>query len=217
MNQKTYHFSDTELDCMYINEGKEGTVYRRGDYALKIYHSLSDKIRLNEATAKRLSTIHTRRFTLPLGHIYDQDDCFVGYYMNLIINNPLDFIQKMRMKYFIEEVEELEKDSDTLGEEHISIHDLTCHNVLYDGCIHVIDPGSYLYEKDCSRELLRRVNRYQLNEFLMYDLLGRGYSLKIRRNIADYYKKRYIGDFSDFLKEDSDPNETVKQYVSRIS
>jgi len=216
INNRLYEFSKSELIEMYVDEGKEGVVYQYGDYALKIYHPCSRKERLSESLALKLMKIDTKRILLPLGLIYNSSKKFCGYYTNVIINNSLDYISNMRLKYLYDEIKAFEDDLDILTDKHIEINDFNMLNALYDGSFYMCDPGSYFFNNDCSITNLERMNREKLIQFFVENVIGKDCSIKKRNNISKYFQELSIP-FSTQLANIGQADETIRQFVKRIS
>ena len=214
VNDKKIDLSNDQLDSMYLGEGLEGVVYQYDDYAFKIHNNWSHKVCLDEDTATKLSSISTSRIVLPKGNIYDENHKFIGYYMDYITSNPLSHISNMRMKYFINEVAEIERDIDVLSDAHFDIDDFHRNNLMYDGEIHIIDPGSYYYDKSKSTYFLKYINRLSFNKFLVEDVLSQGISLKRRKILNDKIPCEEI--LSDYFLLEADSRDTVKSFVKKI-
>ena len=66
INNKLYEFSESNLNDMYLDEGKEGVIYQYKGYVLKIYHPRIRKARLSENDVLKLIEIQKNKLLLPL-------------------------------------------------------------------------------------------------------------------------------------------------------
>ena len=215
LGKKLLEFTDQELDYMYLNEGMEGTIYKYGDRALKIYEEFPRKSRLEENEALELSKISTNRILLPRELIYDDKDKFVGYSTLYIDSYGLGNISKMSIDSFIDEVNILYRDISILSRNNVDVDDYTLYNTLYNGGIYLVDPGSYqIVDND---ERLFKDNRYRFNEFLVELLLPHSIKLtkreaRILRNHMDLTEA-----LSEIMHYEKFPRDTVRAYVKRIT
>ena len=214
IDRNFYDFSLDELDSMYLGEGLEGVVYQFQGKALKVYNPHSQKTRLQEDDARRLSEIETKRFHLPKGLLYDSSHRFIGYYTDYITNYSLDHIPRMKKKDIVDELMVLESDCDTLSDHCVSIEDLHRNNIIYDGKIHIIDPGSYQFEDGEFVRYLKSNNQRILREFVIDYILAMNLSFKKRATVQKHFEDVEV--CSDCLLDEMKPQETVKSYVKRI-
>ena len=216
INNKLYEFSESNLNDMYLDEGKEGVIYQYKGYVLKIYHPRIRKARLSENDVLKLMKIHTSRFLLPLGLIYNDKKKFCGYYAKKVMTSSLDYIFNIRLSYLFDELKAFEEEIELLTNKQIEINDFIGINVLYDDHFYMCDPGSFLFNSFCSLELLRKMNYKKLNQFFIEDIIGKGCSTRKLNNIY-----RCFDDISVPLSEQianiGNPNETIRQFVKRIS
>jgi len=215
VGKKIFEFSDIQLDNMYIDEGMEGTIYRLGEDALKIYGKYPGKDRLNEEDAKRLSKINTNRFLLPKEFIYDDENNFIGYSTQFVEDYNFKNARYLSMEDFCDELNILYDELELLNDKLVDVEDFTLYNVIYNGEIYIVDPGSYRFVKDMG--FLHADNKHKLNEFVVWYLLpyitdlSRHKKTNLRRNIDVY------DDIVDFMKYESLENESVNDFVKRIT
>lgn len=211
-------FSERDLDYMYLSEGTEGIVYRYKENALKIYKEFSVKSRLDESTAKELTLIRTNRILLPRKLLHNISSKFVGYSTMFLDKYSPKYISNMKMEDFNKEISLLCKDSDILASNHVDIEDLNSDNMIYDGSIYICDPGSYKIRNNDSVSHISKHNRQVMIEFLVDSILKQSSKLNKRekKNLENHF---FIDDclIEDMLCEEAEPNETVGNYVKRIS
>ena len=216
LNDKIFEFSQNELDNMYIDEGKEGIVYRYGDYVLKIYHPCSRKERLSEDMVRKLTKIHTDKFLLPLGLIFNNTKKFCGYYSKRVVSNSLDYISNMPLNFLYNEIKEFERDIDLLTNNHVEINDFLGINILYDGSFYMCDPGSFLFDESYSFDELKKINIEKLNRFFIDEVIGKDCSIRKLNNIYNFFGDLSIPLYNQLTFVER-PNETIRQFVKRIS
>ncbi len=215
IGDKLLELSEDDLNYMYIDEGMEGTIYRLGNKALKIHDKFPGKAYLEEDEAKELSKIDTKRIVLPKELIYDDNDKYIGYSTDFIDNCSLKNISKLSVREFTDEVDLIYKDLITLSDNFVDVDDYTLNNVLFDGGIHFIDPGSYTFVK--SDRFLLSDNRYRFNSFLVDSLMP--YALQLTKREASYLRNTtdVSEDLVDYFNYESEEKENLKKFVKRIT
>lgn len=217
LGDKLLEFTDEELDYMYLDEGNESEVFRYHDSALKIYKEFCFKERLTEEDVLGLIGIPTKRILMPKEVIRDADTLeFIGYSVPYIEKYPSRCIPRMKMNEFLDELDVIHSDVDTLSSRHIDIEDLHVDNILYNGKFFIGDPGSFELKKESSVGKIYRDNIYSLNRFVINEVFGLIGLSKNRKKILDeifddYY---YIG---DQMRCDVKPRDTVSAYVKRMT
>lgn len=217
IGEKLVEFSEKELNKMYVDEGYEAVVYKYGEDALKIYKSYCYKERLNDEGVTLLSQYSslTKRILLPKDSIYDEKHHFCGYTTDFIYKSSIKDIFKMSIPSFLTEFDAIRDDVIFLSEKSVYLGDFCGSNVVYDGNINLVDPGSYSVYKvdDTSSTLL--YNQLELN-YLFVSLLSLMKVSDVRRcalaeKIVEY---DYVG---DFIRKTALDGENVKTYVKRIT
>ncbi len=215
LGKKLFEFSDIQLDKMYIDEGMEGTIYRLGEDALKIYSKYPAKDRLNEEEALRLSKIGTERFLLPKKLIYDEDNTFIGYSTKFIEDYDFKNVRYLSMNELCSELDILYNELKSLNDNLVDVEDYSLYNAIYNGEIYIVDPGSYRFVKD--EGYLHKDNKYKLNEFIIWYLLP--YITDLSRPKKKQFRKNVdiTEDIVDFMRYESLDNESVNDFVKRIT
>ncbi len=215
IGKKLFEFSEEELDSMYIDEGMEGTIYRFNDDALKIYCDFPRKDRLNEDEAYKLSKIKTDRILLPKDLIYDENNKFIGYSTKFIENIDFKNASYLSVYDFCNEMDLVYKDLKLLNDKGVDVEDYSLYNLLFDGSIYFIDPGSHRFVNDDG--LLHRDNRYRLNEFLVWNLIP--YMTDMSRAKRNKFRREIdlSDEFVDFMRYESLEDESVKSFIKRIT
>ena len=138
LGKKIFEFNDIQLDKMYIDEGMEGTIYRLGEDALKIYSKYPAKDRLNEEEALKLSKIVTERFLLPKKLIYDEDNNFIGYSTKFIEDYDFKNVRYLPMNEFCSELDILYNELKSLNDNLVDVEDYSLYNAIYNGEIYIV-------------------------------------------------------------------------------
>ena len=208
--------SQEELDFRDIDEGQEAKVYDYGSEVLNIYKDYCPKQRLSEDDAIRLSEMNTDRILLPRRIIYNDNLEFVGYTTKHINGVFKRNILKKNIKGFVDEVDLLYGDLKKLADINYNIADLTMKNIVYDGGLYFVDPGSFTQTGDYGDRFKYKVNTWTLNDFLLNDLfhmvmLTRGQRTEFNNN---FDINDYIG---DFIRCSMQEEENVRQYIKHMS
>ncbi len=212
-------FSDADLAWMYLSCGNESRVYKYGDEALKLYNSGNcRKIRLDEKTAVKLSSIHTYRLLLPKRIVRDADTGeFIGYTTPFVKRASTSGIIRMKMLDFMWELDLIREDVKMLNSHNVEVEDFNLDNTAYDGRIYLVDPGSYVIrETPNAIRFLRGNNSRTLNNYVKDDVFGMAnLSASKMRNVGNMFDEYdYIG---DKIRETAREEESVRQYVKRMA
>ncbi len=219
MDSRRIVLPEEDLEYLKIDRGNEGTVYFFEDYALKVYHPTSRKIRLDESSCKEMIQVPTHNILLPRGVLYDQRKKFNGYYTEYIpVRHAMYEILSMKMREFIEKVEDVYQELLILADNHISVYDFHPDNFIYDLDFFFVDPGSYIIEirKDFYQLLLE--NQEVWRDFIIDHIFSGmvfGKNKKKQTQIKDHFSDCLY--LPDVLHREALPNETVKQYAKRIA
>ena len=133
-----------EIELCKIGEGNEGSIYRIGDSAVKIYDRACLKIRLGRDAIDILNKIPTNRILMPQFKVTNQEGNFCGYATKYIENIPLNS-STYPIGSFLRELLLYEQDVKLLNDAGVSTADMTFNNVVYskNNGIYMIDPGSF--------------------------------------------------------------------------
>lgn len=219
VDDKLLEFSDDNLAWMYIDQGDEAEVYQYRDEALKIYKPGScDKLRLSEEEAKELMGIDTNRLLLPRKLIRDADSGeFIGYTTPFITKATTTGIIRMKMINFIDEMDIIQNDIMTLTNNYVEVADFGVDNTIYNGKIYLVDPGSYRIRTVPSlMRFVRSNNSFSLNTYVKNELFAMAKLTKKEKTILDDVFSDYDS-ISDVMKETAIENESVRQYVKRMT
>ncbi len=214
IGQEKYNFTKENLAYMYLDEGKEATVYRLSSRILKIYKTRPEKATLGYDTAAILSKIPTTNYLLPQEPIYDKDKNFDGYTSTYKEKHSLSFLGKVSLQAFIKELETLIKDTYLLSENGIDIYDLNYHNTIYDGHILICDPGSFMKVYNIDKKTLSEENKKKLNDYIIEEILP---------NIIELSRKkkqmiRAMSSSYDILEEvKKDNSKTVGAFIKKMT
>ena len=214
IGNKKYDFTYEQLCYMYLDEGSEATIYRLGNKVLKIYRNNPSKVVLGYETASLLSKIATNNYLLPEKPIYDENKNFDGYTTTYKDKYPISLIAKMPLDKFLKELKSLAEDTDILTEHDIEIYDLTYENTIYDGHLHICDPGSFLKLYGEAVNNLSEKNRSKLNLYLYKEILANCLVLskKKKEKIANMAES-----YNAIEEIEKDTSKTVGAFVKKIA
>ncbi len=217
LGEELLEFDEEQLDYMYIDEGNESEVFRYGDSALKIYKKYCPKERLSLEDVVELSKIPTKRFLMPKEVIRDADTLeFIGYSLPFVYKYPRDILMRIKMNYFLDELDIIESDIDLLAQHHVDIEDVHIDNVLFNNGLFIGDPGSFEIKREKSTGTIYRNNIYTFNRFVKDDIFPLAKISKAKKDdldamFDDYY---FIG---GQMRYSIPPKETVRQYIKRMT
>lgn len=211
---KEYSFNNWELNRMYIGQGIEGTVYKYKDMAIKIYKNYCFRHRANESDCQKMITIPTKRIILPRGLVYDENGHFAGYYHEYIKWSNDHYFDNT-IEQLLEKIESLDKDVDTVSQNHLELNDLLPVNFCYDGYFNFIDPGSYRFTKSSYPDQLRRNDQIMLKFFIVY-LFASSAGLNEREMdyLDDYFSK--YNNIMELLEGIKEKDLTVSEYTRSL-
>lgn len=208
------------LDSSYLKNnkigfGNEGVVYKFGDYALKLYYDNPKKDILDTDTINYLSTIETDRILLPIDGIYSEEGNLLGYLTEYHNAHRLKSIKNMDISTFIDEVEKIENDALYLEERRVDIDDLYRENIVFDGSINLVDPGSYIINDNPYMHNSEKVEEFILDE-IIYPIAISMFNSKKVNNILNDTSNNTDQSISQFVKDTSYDFDTVKSYIKRM-
>lgn len=208
--------TEDELNNRYLDEGKEAKIYDYGSEVLKIYKDYCPKSRLSEDDSFFLSQIKTGRVLLPKRLIHDENGKFLGYTTERVYGLSKLRLPKMRMKKLVDELDVVMTDLKVLADNNYSVADFTLNNVVYDGGLYFVDPGSFMKVDDFEERFKYSSNMGTLNEFMLDDFFYLVLLSRKHRNIFDnnFDRADYI---ADDIRCSMNDNETVRRYVKRMS
>lgn len=158
-----------ELDISQSNKlgkGKEGSVYRFEDKAIKIYRMRTIRkfpYYINYEKTILMSGLKLHRFNKPLDAVFNKHNQFCGHTMELVLDsgNILD----MNTETLLTELNLLDKDSKTLTKTFFRIRDLHLDNIKIDDKINILDCNSY----EQVDKTIRKNDPYTLKEDLLHN------------------------------------------------
>ena len=206
-------------DYEFIESGREGEVYHIGKDAVKIYHDFPSKAFLDKDTVKYYKKIKTNRILLPRKMVYDSDYKMIGYTTpyKKNYNQTVNLITGQKLN---EDLHLLKEDTNILTNANVLIEDLHRDNMVYDGSIYLVDPGSYIVNRyhdiRTSKYNLEAVNSFVIDELFDYEL-KQITSLKKARYIRDRLKMESEDDFvCDVIQDDLVKSKNLKSYVKSL-
>ena len=119
-----------------------------------------------------------------------------GYMINPYIDNAKKFdeITKIKTDVLIDELNYIYDDIDILTKERVAIYDLhTNSNIMYNGKIYFIDPGSFEYDY---KDGLKRHNLDHINESLFKHLILLQNNYKYLDKNNKYIFENYFGGYN---------------------
>lgn len=218
-------FSENDK-LQYINAGEEGCVYRYGDKAIKIYHSIPRKRVIDEKMVEYLSDIETKRVLLPEDVLYGEDG-ICGYYMSFIEGDSKEVYSYEKDK-LIEEFSYIYSDFDQLGKKSVAIDDLRGSNYIsnYD-TFHLVDVGDYYICKNGRNT--NGSNKRNFRTFVFNDLLysvlkehGTKFEVPDKMLFGIFRKERYFAekeygdDVLQYFNKCMEDGENLYEYGARL-
>ena len=141
---------------------------------------------------------------------------FSGYTTERIYGLSKLIIPKMKIEKLVDELDIVITDLKVLADNNYDVADFTLNNVVYNGRLYFVDPGSFMHVGDYGERFKYNSNICTLNDFMLDDffylvLLSKKYRKKFNDNFdrADY--------ITDYIRCSMKENETVRQYVKRMS
>lgn len=202
---------EEDLYLKKIGEGTEGSVYKVGDLAIKIYDRMSFKVRLGDGAVDILSKLPTNRILMPKHKVTNQFGIFCGYAADYIENIPLN-PSTYPIGTFLSELNLYEQDINVLNEAKVSSADMNFDNVVYskNNGIYMVDPGSFhFFDPTVVNNNKEEINR------LFAQILSLG--LENEKQCRDLYMALSHYNLSDKIKDTIvDPNEPIRNYAFRM-
>ncbi len=159
-------------------QGSEGLVFKKGDFAYKIYHQemLNENYGNKENFHKYLLNIPTKQVILPDKAIFSTTGEYVGYRAPLITGAKRKHfgITKLPKEELIKNLQILEDDFSLLSENYVLAADVSPVNYIYTNdtkTMNIIDPGRYRHHCLEDKDSYARQNNKQLDkliELLLY-------------------------------------------------
>lgn len=223
----------SEKNLPFLGEGLEGKVYSYQNNALKLYHTgpyayKTEKRKLDLASCRYLKHICTNCFNLPKEEVLNKKHHLVGYISDLVQDEQ--DIYQCSCSVFLEECAHLKEDIFTLASTFVEIDDIGLQNVIFNGKINVIDPGSFsihfgLLEKGEYPSNLEGINMERINSFIRREILQTRCSdlLPKDREYAKFFTQ-FRNDFclhldepvfiGERLEQLMHPNDTVEEFIA---
>lgn len=198
-----------------LGSGNEAKVYRYNNEALKLYVKKCRKRRLNNEDAQSLSELSTDRILLPSKMVYNADSSFGGYTLPLVEKSSSSIFD-MAMGKFASELDLIHSDIGMLSSNSVRIGDLHLGNILYDGNLYFCDPGSYVFDRDSSKEEIYRDNMITLSDFLKNDFFDSATRTLDEHRVIMEKLGKFL-DVRDFIGQTCKKEESVKEYVRRMA
>lgn len=197
----------------FIGDGMEGEVYRNDNLALKLYHNIPRKDTIDLETTRAFTYLDTERILLPKKVIYDDNHNMIGY-ATLYKENYNHALKLIKGDKFVEEISIIKDDIDLLSHKDILVNDLHRDNMIYDGSIYLVDPGSYYFNidnTDVYNHNNNEFNRFLFGELIDYEL-KQVTSLKKAKAIRDIL----TSDGFDSIKSDLGNSKNLRSYVNNL-
>lgn len=121
----------------------------------------------------------------------------------------------MDISTFIDEVEKIENDALYLEESRVDIDDLHRKNIVFDGSINLVDPGSYMISDNFYINNSEKVEEFVLEE-IIYPIAISMFNSKKANNLLNDISNNTNQSISQFVKDTSSSFDTVKSYVKRM-
>ena len=219
LNDEEINITKSELNERYINEGSEGVIYQIGKEAVKIYDNDFYGKRLNEEEARKLSKINTKRILLPRRLVYNENREFMGYTSPFIIEYYKDFLGRLTMEKFIDEMNLIRNDLKVLSKNGVSIEDIHQDNFIMSDGLYLCDSGMYRFN-DEEPEKIYRKNIAEINDLFTLSILRLYLGLTKKQGAAlEQYFEPSFKLFTDKLMEEQDinPKQKVSPYFKKLT
>lgn len=221
--------TDQEPFC----KGSEGKIYKKGNYAYKIYYKemLNENYGNKEKFHQYFLTIPTKQIILPDKLIYTEDGEYIGYRTKMISGskNKKTGIIRLPKSSFINNLKVLENDFNLLSNNYVLSADVSPVNYIFnkkDDTMNVIDPGRYRHH--CLEKIddYKRQNDKQLIhliDLLLYLDLLEYKPIKTKRKIQelkDYIiqkRKKKDLSYSEFFEEELANYENAEEYAKSLT
>ena len=222
-----YRLENKEIDVSrlrkvtFVPSTKAGNIYRYKNMVLRIFDE-EEKELMDEDTAKYLTSITTERIILPKKLLF-YNASFRGYAMKLVSQKgSRKRLSTTPSEEFIDCVELLERDVETLSQKNILLNNINPGFTLYNGKLYIVNPINYTKLDVGNYETLKQLNDFQVHllitELIAADLRKSGCSSNSISNMKammrlkddDQKSSNYL---RDLLKDQSN----IKEYVKKIS
>ncbi len=203
----------------FLGDGCEANVYRKDlDTVIKIYKDNNFMRKLDEESIKELKEINTHRILMPMEELYDEFGKLIGYLRKFKQN--YNYTLKNASGYqLLEEFDLLKEDAFNLASSNYTISDLHRDNIIYDGNLYLIDPGSYekIIDEEFNTKIynIESLNRLIIDDIIGYDLEQFTSKTKARLITDDLHRSsEYIG---DVIKEELGNSKTLRKYTRNLA
>ncbi len=225
-NKVIYNIIDIIIQQFNIcGMGNEGVVYKEGERVLKVYHPRILKDRLDLDTAIKLRKIQTDRIIFP-GN--DDDSLLLDENRNLVAYKSI-YIRNLGIKYLLEwdichlkkEAKILRNDIKILSENNVRTDDFHFGNFSFNKGIYFIDPGSFEFINNSSKDFIYKDNMFRFNRWLLYEIIygGKYYFTHNKReakatamNVYNRYSKSDYPDVVEFIDKEI-KEKTLAKYL----
>ena len=221
-----YRIENKEIDLSgikkltFVPSTKAGDVYRYKNVALRVFKD--GEMPIDEQTARYLSGVPTERILLPKKLLF-YNNAFKGYTMKLVSQKGAGKrIITTPKREFIESVELLEKDVETISQKHILLNGATPGYTLYNGELYLVNPADYSILDLEGRNNLAQLNGFQLHllitELISADLRKSRYPQSTINCVKKILSLKDMDQTSSsYLKEVMSGQENIKELVKKIS
>lgn len=162
-----------------FGEGSEGKLYLLGGKLYKIYNpealndGLGNKRFYHQALLEVKDLFNT--YVLPESLIFEEKGSYVGYMTEKVgeKKKQKEGITEETWPYFIENLEELEKETDLLSENRFLAIDMGFHNSIFskeNHKLYIVDPGRYHHQSYFTIGDYYRRNHLILNDYFFHML-----------------------------------------------
>lgn len=214
--------------------GSEVLVYKKDELVYKIYKKNYKLEHKNEQELEYLSSITTERILMPKGKLFSNGD-LIGYTMKYITGKK--DILNIPIKRLLDELLIIENDIENISNSYIRIMDINKSNIVFNGCLYLIDPGNYYINniedllvyfqtkeitEDDKINIIRKWNYNKIN-MLMYELLfmnNLDIDFYLLRKIIEFFKNEKQKNSLLFdlkiYNEYFDKNLSVKESINKF-
>ena len=221
---------DISTDKPY-GKGSEGLVYKKGNYAYKIYYKemLNESGCNKENNHKYLLSIPTKQVILPDKAIFSTTGEYVGYRAPLITGAKRKHfgITKLPKEQLIKNLQILEDDFKLLSDNYVVAADVTPINYICTGdtkTMNIIDPGRYRHHCLPDKDSYKKQNNKQLEsliELLLYLDFQEYKPINTKRKIQELkeliksLKKEKNYSYREFFESITN-HETIDEYAKSL-
>ena len=223
---------DIKTEEKPFDKGSEGKIYKKGKYTYKIYYPrmLDESYGNKENFHKFLLTIPTKQIILPKQLIYTEKGEYIGYKAPYISGGrgKNTGITKLSSQEFIKNLQILEKDFNSLSQNHVLAADITPMNYIFDKrkkTMTIIDPGRYRhhclkentqYQKFNDNQLKKLIELLLYIDFIEYKpIKSKRKIIELKHYIENLLKQKNIP-YSEFFEKELTNYENIEEYAKSL-